>query len=190
MEDEKMRERKISKDKDSQGNFGISINFGGIQDIFQGMSNIIEALDKMDKSGETEFAKKGEIKGLDKNGLKGVYGFSVKLGGHGLPVVEKFGNIKEDDDGPVIEEVREPITDVFVEETYVLAVVELPGVTEDEIVVELMGDVLVIHAASKVVSGRQYTKEILLNVPVQPDSLVKHYKNGILEVRLARVNEK
>ncbi|MBU2704170.1 HSP20 family molecular chaperone IbpA, partial [Sporomusaceae bacterium BoRhaA] len=27
------------------------------------------------------------------------------------------------------------------------------------------------------------------SVPIDPNSLVKHYNNGILEVKLARVNE-
>lgn len=184
-----MGDRKNSKDNDSQDNVDISINLGGIQDIFRGVSNFIQKLDQIDRSGQGGISRRGEIKGLGKDGLKGVYGFSVKLGGGGLPVVEKFGNIRESDDGPVIEDIREPISDLFVEETHVLVVAELPGVAENEIIVELKDDVLLISATSKVVPGRQYAKEVLLSVPFEPDSLVKHYNNGILEVRLARVKE-
>ena len=184
-----MRERKNQKDNDSQDKLGFSINLGGMQGIFQGLSNLIQTLDQMDRSGQNEISRMGNIKGLSKEGLKGVYGFSIKMGGCGSPVVEKFGNIRESDDGPVIEEVREPITDLFVEETQVLVVAELPGVTEGEIVVELKDDVLLISAVSPVVPGRKYAKEVLLSVPVKPDSLVKHYNNGILEVRLARAQE-
>ncbi|MBU2704204.1 HSP20 family protein, partial [Sporomusaceae bacterium BoRhaA] len=182
-----MRERKKQKDNDSQDKLGVSVNLGGIQGIFQGLTNLIQTLEKMDSSGQSEISRKGNLKGLSKDGLKGVYGFSVKLGGCGSPVVEKFGNIKESDDGPVIEEVREPITDLFVEETHVLVVAELPGVTEGEIVVELKKDALLISAMSQGVPGRKYAKEVLLSVPIDPNSLVKHYNNGILEVKLARV---
>lgn len=180
-----MRERKNPK-TDDQGKVDISINLGGIRDIFRGVSSIIQKLDQLDGSGQSEISRTGEISGLGKDGLKGVYGFSVKVGGHGMPIVEKFGNIRESGDGPVIEEVREPITDLFVENTHVLVVAELPGVTEAEIGVELKDDVLMINAMSTTTPGRKYAKEVLLTVPVRPESLQKHYKNGILEVKLMR----
>ena len=162
-----------------------NIDIGGLGGIFSGLAKLIEVAGNLEKNGEKIFSKTGELKGLDEK-LKGVYGFSVKMGGHGAPIVEKFGNIKETDDGPIIEDVREPIVDVFVEDTQVMILAELPGVEEKEIVVELKEDVLVVSATAKSVPGRKYAKEILLEVPVQAATIEQHYRNGILEIKIGR----
>jgi HSP20 family protein len=125
--------------------------------------------------------KKGEIGGLPK-GAKGVYGFSIKTLA-GKPVVESFGNIRETAAGPVVEEVREPIVDVFDEEDYILVIAELPGVSEDEIKVEVAGDILNLTASDR---DRKYAKEILLPGKVKSDSMKTSYKNGVLEVTLGK----
>ena len=176
----------MSKDKNSGGKFDFSLNLGGISGIFKGVANLIELIDGMEKSGRTEFTKSGEFAGSEKKGVKGVYGFSVKVGGHGLPEVEQFGNIRESNSGPVVEDIREPIIDIFLEDKHVVVVAELPGVDESGIVVELKDDILLINGDSKTLHGRRYTKEVLLNVPVKPQSLIKSYKNGILEIKLDR----
>jgi HSP20 family protein len=125
--------------------------------------------------------KKGEIKGLPK-GAKGVYGFSIKTLA-GKPVVESFGNIRETAAGPVVEEVREPIVDVFDEQDHILVIAELPGVSEDKIKIEVAGDILDITASDR---DRKYAKEILLPSKVKKEGMKSSYKNGILEVTLLK----
>ena len=39
----------------------------------------------------------------------------------------------------MVEEVREPIVDVFDEEDHILVIAELPGVSEDKIKIEVAG---------------------------------------------------
>jgi HSP20 family protein len=156
--------------------FGMGkISFGG---LFKGIGNLIDLASKLSEEGVD---KKGEIKGLPK-GAKGVYGFSVKTLA-GKPVVESFGNIRETAKGPVVEEIREPIVDVFDEEDYILVIAELPGVSEDEIKVEVAGDILNLTASDK---DRKYAKEILLPSKVKSDPMKTSYKNGILEVTLEK----
>lgn len=156
--------------------FGMGkISFGG---LFKGIGNLIDLASKL---SEEEVEKKGEIRGLPK-GAKGVYGFSVRTLA-GKPVVESFGNIRETATGPVVEEVREPIVDVFDEEDHVLVIAELPGVSEDEIKVEVTGDILNLTASDR---DRKYAKEILLPSKVKADSMRTSYKNGILEVTLGK----
>jgi HSP20 family protein len=156
--------------------FGIGkISFGG---LFKGIGNIIDLASKLSEEG---VERKGEIKGLPK-GAKGVYGFSVRTLA-GKPVIESFGNIKETAKGPVVEEVREPIVDIFDEEDHILVIAELPGVSEDEIKVEVAGDILNLTASDK---DRKYAKEILLPSKVKSDSMKTSYKNGILEVTLGK----
>ncbi len=156
--------------------FGIGkISFGG---LFKGLGNLIDLASKLSEEG---MERKGEIKGLPK-GAKGVYGFSIRTLA-GKPVIESFGNIKETAKGPVVEEVREPMVDVFDEEDHILVIVELPGVSEDEIKVEAVGDVLSLTASDR---DRKYAKEILLPGKVKPDSVKTSYKNGVLEIKLEK----
>jgi HSP20 family protein len=167
-------------EREEKGNieidFGMGkISFGG---LFKGIGNLIDLASKLSEEGAE---KKGEIGGLPK-GAKGVYGFSIKTLA-GKPVVESFGNVRETAKGPVVEEVREPIVDVFDEEDHILVIAELPGVSEDEIKVEVTGDILNLTASDK---DRKYAKEILLPSKVKSDSMKTSYKNGILEVTLGK----
>lgn len=166
---------KEEKDK-IEIDFGMGkISFGG---LFKGLGNLIDLASKLSEEG---VERKGEIKGLPR-GAKGVYGFSVRTLA-GKPVLETFGNIRETAKGPVVEEIREPIVDVFDEEDHILVIAELPGVSEDKIKVEVAGDILNLTASGK---DRKYAKEILLPSKVKADSARSSYKNGVLEITLKK----
>jgi len=157
-------------------NFGSgSVSFGG---LFKGLGNLIDLAAKLREEG---FEKSGEIRGLPK-GARGVYGFSVRTLA-GKPVIESFGNIRETAKGPVVEEVREPMVDVFDEKDHILVIAELPGVAESEIKVEVAGDILNLTASDK---DRKYAKEILLPSKVKPETIKTSYNNGILEITLEK----
>ena len=157
-------------------NFGMGkISFGG---LFKGLGNLIDLASKLSEEG---VEKRGKIKGLPK-GAKGVYGFSIRTLA-GKPVIESFGNIRETAKGPVVEEVREPMIDIFDEEDHISVIAELPGVSEDEIKVEVAGDILNLTASDR---DRKYAKEILLPSKVKPDSVKTSYRNGILEITLQK----
>lgn len=157
-------------------NFGMGkISFGG---LFKGLGNLIDLASKLSEEG---VEKRGEIKGLPK-GAKGVYGFSIRTLA-GKPVIESFGNIRETAKGPVVEEVREPIVDIFDEEDHISVIAELPGVSGDEIKVEVAGDILNLTASDR---DRKYAKEILLPGKVKPESVKTSYRNGILEITMEK----
>jgi HSP20 family protein len=151
------------------------ISFGG---LFKGLGNLIDLAAKLSEEG---VEKRGEIKGLPK-GARGVYGLSVRTLA-GKPVIESFGNIRETPKGPVVEEVREPIVDVFDEEDHIVVIAELPGVSEDKINIEAAGDILNLAASD---TDRKYAKEILLPSKVKADSVKTSYKNGILEITIEK----
>jgi len=163
---------------------GIEIDFGmgkiGFGGIFKGLGNLIDLAAKLNEEGVN---KTGEIKGLPKN-VKGVYGFKISTMSGGKPVIETFGNVKETAKGPVVEEVREPIVDVFDEKDHILVIVELPGVSKEKIKVDINGDILNLSTSDK---GRQYAKEILLPHKVNAETLKTSYKNGILEITLDKL---
>lgn len=159
------------------------LNLGG---VFKGISNLIDLAAKLQREGKSEFSRTGEIKGLGPKGAKGVYGFSIKLGGLAgeSPQVETFGNIKKDEKGaPVVDEVREPLVDLFDEADKIVIVAEIPGVEEGKIKVEVKDDIVELEAED---SDKKYHKEILLPSKVKKESLRSTYKNGVLEITLTK----
>ncbi len=155
------------------------VKLGG---IFKGISDLINLADKVTKEAG-EIKKVGEIKGLPKE-AKGIYGFSIRTLAGGKPIVDTFGNMKKTAKGPVVEEVREPIVDVFNEKDHILVIVELPGVSEDNIKINLEGDILKLSAENK---ERKYAKEVLLPSQVKKESMKSSYKNGMLELKLEKI---
>ncbi|NPV52082.1 MAG: Hsp20/alpha crystallin family protein [Firmicutes bacterium] len=157
----------------------------GLSGIFRGLGNFVDLISRMVEDGTQEISQSGEIKGSGRlKNLRGVYGFSVKLGQGGLPKINDFGNIRRKKGGPIIDSVREPLVDVFNEAGYVLVVAEMPGVHENEITVKLEGDILIISAEN---ASHKYYREILLPASVAWDKRQILYKDGILEVRLDKM---
>jgi HSP20 family protein len=173
------KEALMGEEDKKRGEGVFDIGLGG---LFKGPGSLFELISRMAEEGKGEYSRTGEIKGLGEK-VRGVYGFSVRMGLEGKPVVEQFGNIKATEKGAVVTEVREPIVDVFDEGERLVIIAELPGVAEENIHLEVRGDVLVLTAEAR---GRTYAKEILLPEMVDPDSLVSSYKNGILETQLAK----
>jgi len=166
---------------------GLDIDFGigklSLGGLFKGIEKLVDlAADLKDAGGELK--KEGEIDlGHLKEGMKGVFGFSIKTAVGGKPIVEPFGNIKKTPKGPIVEEEREPMTDVFDEKEEVRVYAEMPGVNEEDIKFDLKGDILDISAQS---GERKYHKEVLLPVQVKKEALSYTYKNGVLEVRIKK----
>jgi len=77
---------------------------------------------------------------------------------------------------------REREVDIFDEEEYVMAIVEIPGADEKSIKVNLEKDKLSIFADK---AGKKYQKEIIL--PCVPEGTITGtYKNGILEIKIMK----
>ncbi len=166
--------------KEEEAKVSLDLGFGG---LFKGLGDFIDLLGDMIETGEEEVTRSGEfkIKGLGDKG-RGVYGFSVRTGIGGIPRVERFGNIRATEEGPVVAEVREPLVDLFDEEQEIVVVAELPGVGEEEVHIEVQDDILSLETTGE----RKYAKEILLPGAVDVATLQKAYKNGILELRLKK----
>lgn len=156
----------------------------GLGELFKGIGNLVDLVSEMSQQGQTEIHRTGEITGLGK--AKGIYGFSIRTGIGGAPTVEQFGNIRRTPEGPIIEETREPIVDVFDEGDKVLVVAELPGVSEATIRCQAEGDVLTLAAEGK---DRKYAKEVLLPSPVEAAPVRQAFQNGIFEVEFKKAME-
>jgi len=153
--------------------------------LFKGLGKFVELVEKVEEAGG-EIKRKGEIKG--KEGVRGIYGFSIRTGIGEKPRIQTFGNIKtvKEKEKPEfkITETREPIVDVFDEKNYILVVAELPGVLEESIKLDLKGDILILEAGDE---KRKYAKEILLPAKVEFGDKEVSFKNGILEIKLKKI---
>ena len=123
----------------------------------------------------------GEIKGPY------VYGFSMKIGPDGKPQIQQFGNVPKkfgikEETG---EDYREPLVDVMEGDKTVSITVELPGVSKDDIDLDLNDEdnILTLRVDTP---DRKYYKEIELPCKVKPQSVKATYKNGILDVVFER----
>jgi len=160
---------------------------GGLGGLFKGLSSLVEKLADLAETGEA-LKKSGEFQGkAGGKELKGVYGFSVKvgLGGEGLKV-EPFGNIHKEKSGDqvsVVHEVREPMVDVFEEKDYVLVIAEMPGVGAEDLRLEAKDDILTLSAEKK---DKKYRKEILLPGTFQREKMTVTCNNGVVEIKCLR----
>lgn len=155
----------------------------GFEGILKGFTDLVEKLGELAEKGE-QLSRTGEIqwKNREKD-LKGVYGFSVKvgLGGEGVKV-EPFGNIRKDEatGQSVVQEVREPIVDVFEEKDHTLVVAEMPGIAAGDVQIELKDDLMTIYAEK---GEKKYRKEVLLPGSYSREKMQVSCNNGILEIK-------
>ena len=158
--------------------------FKGLSDFMDVLSDLVEKTEETTTRTEEGVTRTGEfrVKGTGQQ-ARGVYGFSIRTAAGGIPRVERFGTIRATEEGPVVAEVREPLVDYFDEGEQVVVVAELPGVSEEEIRVEIKDDILSLETTGE----RKYAKEILLSEAVDATTLQKTYKNGILELRLKKL---
>ena len=128
-----------------------------------------------------EFMKKGPI----------MYGFNIGIGPDGKPVADSFGNLEKE---PIsgerkVRKTREPLVEVNEEEDQIILIAEMPGVNKEDIQLNATNRSITI-STEKIVSGRSYFKEIDLPAAINQDYAKARYTNGILEVRLKKIEEK
>jgi HSP20 family protein len=116
-----------------------------------------------------------------------VYGYSVKIGPDGKPVVRKFGNIDAFPNvlggGLAVKEEREPLVDIIKGENELRVVAEVPGVNKEDLRVTANENSITLES----VTGQpRYHKIIELPEAIDPKTAKSTYKNGILELSFKR----
>lgn len=120
-------------------------------------------------------------------GKPAVYGFNIRVGPEGKPVIEEFGNVKPGKRGPEISEEREPLVDVIDRDADITVIAELPGVHKDDIHADVKDSSLEISVAAP---DRRYHKLVELPAKVDRKSARATYKNGILEIVLRKLEKR
>jgi len=156
---------------------------GGPGGFLGGLTELIEKLGELAEKGK-ELKGTGELSdlGIGKQ-LKGVYGFNVKVGlGDDKVKVEPFGNIVRDKKSghAVVQEVREPMVDLFEEADHLLIVAEMPGIALGDVELDVKDDVLTIDARK---GDKKYHKELLLPHPFPKQKMEVSCNNGMVEIR-------
>ncbi|HUR61687.1 MAG TPA: archaeal heat shock protein Hsp20 [Candidatus Thermoplasmatota archaeon] len=122
-----------------------------------------------------------------------VSGFSVKVGPDGKPSFNTFGN-KPSAKPPVpgggmpaiISDEREPLTDVIEEGGKIAITMELPGVSREDIDLNMTELELEISVDNE---RRKYHKRVKLPAKVDPSTTKATYTNGILDVTVAKTGK-
>lgn len=155
---------------------------GGVEGILSGLTQLMEKLNELAETGKELHEQKAFT---SESGLKGVYGINVRVGlgdDKDKVSVEPFGNIRKDKKSgrTVVQEVIEPVVDVFDEDDHALVLAEMPGVALHDVRLELHDDLLSIVAENP---RKKYHKELLLPRAYTREQLQMSCNNGILEIR-------
>jgi len=162
--------------------FGRDDDFFG-SDIFEEMERMMERM----MEGFEEIDPK-ELEKRSKAGKSFVQGYSVTIGPDGKPIIREFGDKPQIvDKGVKISDEREPLVDVIEEKNHVKVIVELPGVSKEDIDIKCAEEKLDIKVDTP---GRRYQKSIELPCKVKALSAKANYKNGVLEVIFDRIEPK
>jgi len=153
--------------------------------LLSGLTEFVDKLNQLAEKGQ-ELTRSGSFDlggaGQGQKPVRGVYGLSVKmgLGGEG-PTVEPFGNIRRDRETgePVVEDVREPLVDVFDEGDHLMVLAEMPGVEAQDIRIDLEGREMDLSADR---GTRRYHKRFELPWAADRNTLRVSEKNGIVEI--------
>ena len=112
------------------------------------------------------------------------YGYQITVGPDGKPHVREFGNVKPSSRGLVEQSgVREPLVDTVVDEkeNTLTITAEMPGVTKQDIKVNVGEEYVSIHAEK---GEKKYHTDIPINVTLDDTSAKATYANGILELKI------
>jgi len=112
-----------------------------------------------------------------------VYGFSMRTGSDGKPVVQEFGNVPRGG-APPDASCREPLTDVTEEDDKVRVIVELPGVDKQDIDLRSQDSELTISVDTE---SKKFCKKLELPCEVLADSATAEYRNGVLTVTMDKM---
>ena len=112
------------------------------------------------------------------------YGYQITVGPDGKPKVREFGNVRPSARG-LIEQtgIREPLVDTAIneKENALTITAEMPGITKQDIKVNVADGFVSIHAEQ---GEKKYHTDIPVNAQLDDASAKATYSNGILELKI------
>ena len=173
--------------------------FGDVEDMMREMEEMMERNFEQFRTSIPEDLKR-ERKLPDGSTIPEwgpfVYGYSMTIGPDGKPKIREFGNVKPSSDPEKcginqpcldVKEEREPLVDIVDTDGEIKVIVELPGVAKEDIKLHGAEDRLTISVD---VPDRRYFKEVDMPTKIAHKKAKTSYKNGVLEVTIAKIAEK
>ena len=157
-----------------------------IEDLFSSLDSEFQKMRKQMDNLMRDAVEGNIPENANKNPF--VFGFSVKAGPDGFPIFEDFGNtrirpFKHEGEKPVVDTRREPLTDINETDDQIAITVELPGVSKEDIDINVMDDKVEVNVKTE---SRKYFKSIDLKSLVDSESSKATYTNGILDLVLTK----
>jgi HSP20 family protein len=174
-----------SEPANATGGFNLNIGGSGVEGILGGLSGLLRTLGELAEKGE-ELKRSGTLSDKQGREVNFQYGVRVRTLNEGRDVrVEPFGNLKRDErtGEATVQEVREPVCDIFEEDDHVKLVLEMPGVSESDVKLDVQGDIMTISAEH---NTKRYRKEVLLPAALERSKMTVACNNGLVEVRCVR----
>jgi len=115
-----------------------------------------------------------------------VKGFSIKIGPDGKPSIREFTDSQPLQDEPEVSDDPEPLVDIIEDGETLVVLAALPGVKKDEIELRATESCLTVSVDT---DNFEWYDEFKLPIRVKPKSARASYKNGVLEVRLEKLEK-
>jgi HSP20 family protein len=169
--------------------------FFGFPDIFKGFDEMRREMERefentfknIESKAPKDLIREYETSGGGKVREYGpfVYGYSMTIGPDGRPKVREFGNVKSPfstrgfSTKPLISSEREPLADVTTTDKDVKVVVEIPGVSKENIKINVYD-----NSVEVTTTGTERKYHEVVDIPPETDieTATSTYKNGILEI--------
>ena len=122
-----------------------------------------------------------------------VFGMNMRISPDGKPIMDSFGSTQtKNRNSEEFKNERDPMVDIYEEDGNIVVVCEVPGVTKSQIELKASPNELEIlaEAPEKGLRHRKYHKIVALPAEINPDVAKARYMNGILEVRLEKIEQK
>jgi HSP20 family protein len=112
--------------------------------------------------------------------------FSVKIGPDGKPRIREVNSRQPQQPESEVSDDPEPLVDIIEEGETVVVLVALPGVNKDDIDLRITGDSLTFSVDA---ADFEWYDELKLPARVKPKSARASYKNGVLEIKVKKVEK-
>ena len=113
-------------------------------------------------------------------------GFSVKIGPEGKPRIREFNNRQPRQAESEVSDDPEPLVDIIEEGETVIVLAALPGVNKDDIGLRLTENALTFSVDA---ADFEWYNELKLPARVNPKSARASYKNGVLEIKVKKLEK-
>ena len=115
-----------------------------------------------------------------------VQGFSIKIGPDGKPIVRELDSRQPPQDEEEISDDVEPLVDIIEDGKLLVVFAALPGINKDDIDLRVTENCLTVTVDT---DDFEWYDELNLPTKVKPKSARASYKNGVLEVRLEKLEK-